>query len=71
MNKTIKQTYKPCTLVGPTVTRQVQDPLAVIIQQKYWCTSNCLFRPAIIHTFVDTKTTRNRHDCLTYPNNFL
>ena len=23
------ETYKPYTLVGPTVTRQVQDPLAV------------------------------------------
>ena len=24
------ETYKPCTLVGPTVTRQVLDPLAVL-----------------------------------------
>ena len=24
------QTYKPHTLVGPTVTKQVQDPLAVL-----------------------------------------
>ena len=26
----MKQTYKPFTLVGPTVTRPVQDPLAVL-----------------------------------------
>ena len=26
----IKQTYKPYTLVGPTVTRPVQEPLAVV-----------------------------------------
>ena len=28
--KQIKQTYKPYTLMGPTVTRPVQDPLAVL-----------------------------------------
>ena len=28
---TNKQTYKPYTLVGPTVTRPVQDPLAVLL----------------------------------------
>ena len=27
----IKETYKPYTLVGPTVTRPVQDPLAVVL----------------------------------------
>ena len=26
----LKQTYKPYTLVGPAVTRPVQDPLAVL-----------------------------------------
>ena len=30
----MKQTYKPYTLVGPTVTRLVQDPLAVKLLNK-------------------------------------
>ena len=32
-----EQTYKPYTLVGPTVTRPVQDPLAVT------CLKNLLY----------------------------
>ena len=32
-----KQTYKPYILVGPTVTRRVQDPLAVLHLEKWLC----------------------------------
>ena len=39
----MKQTYKPYTLVGPTVTRPEQDPLAVVNLDNRLYMRGCVF----------------------------
>ena len=47
-----KQTYKPCTLAGPTVTRPIQDPLAVLyLKYRLYIhhPNNIRFKPLVTH----------------------
>ena len=47
--KILKQTYKPYTLVGPTVTERVQDPLAVVNLYNRLCMLCVLWKSKFLH----------------------